>query len=198
MFRKHKLDSLLSRVKSSNNAISEEEELEKRIKAEEIVDKPFANVDDIEEKDDDEIAKKYFQQMGNGRENEEETDLELPEMEEIFSAVDDKDKALEVMEKDTEDKPVKIETISLSEPVAEKEEKTPEDKDTEVVKESNDAFADIFAEEETEDKTFLDNLISSLSDVTAEEILKDIEEVNALMHEIHHLQGGKGGPDATS
>jgi len=169
LFRKHSKDSLLSKAKSLNEDSAVEEEPNDEVSKEEVALAQLVQMGGGEDVDIDAIAEKHFTHMESGKE-EGEGEAEA-----------------KVEAKDVPSQPVQPEESS------DKEEN--QDAASEKAEESKEdgSLTDIFKQEEEEEASFLDGLIASLPDITAQELLKDFEEVNALIHEIHQAQTSDQG-----
>jgi len=173
IFRRPKLDSLLSRAKSyrEEDVAEEEKELTESKKAE-AAEAQFIKIDDGDDEEVDAITEKYFKQMGSGEEEaEEEVRVDLKD---ILAAPEQTEEAPD----------------AAPEKVKEKMESGVESKETDgkVDSEAKDKkgvglLDDLFEEEVENENSYLDGLIASLPDIQAQELFKYVEEVKGLMEE---------------
>ena len=159
LFRRHKEDPLLSRAKASgkDDAVKEEElsDSDKEVVAEAQLVKMGIG----EDAEADEIAEKYLKQMGTGE--DESKDEDVDDLKDILATPAQSEE----------------EASTASEKVEEKAEDGAENK------KPDGLLADIFEQEEEEERSFLAGLVASLPDITAQELFKDVEEVKGLMSE---------------
>ena len=176
LFRKHSKDSLLSRAKSLNEDSAVEEEQNDEVRKEEASEAQLVQMGGGEDVDIDAIAEKHFTHMGSGKE-ESEGEAEA-----------------KVEAKDVTSQPVQPEELSDKEENQDVASEKAEEKTASTAESKEDgSLTDIFKQEEEEEATFLDGLIAALPDITAQELLKDLEEVNALIREVHQTQTSDQG-----